>query len=216
VTLRAKRCTLILFAALSAVAAGCGDDNEETTKPKPAKPSVRSFVGELRGTDALVAVVVPRSGQTQAYVCNGRKLIEFFSGRSADDKLRLDSEDGDTKLAADVGSGAATGTVTLASGKTRRFEAASVDAPAGLYTGTLTSAGVLRATAASRGKLEARVNAEGGVTGNITSANGEASRVNLGRAADRKPGPFRLIYAQNGTAKGGKRSLGFIVKEVEN
>jgi hypothetical protein len=151
VTLRANRCTLILFAA---VAAGCGDDNEEGTKPKPAKPSVRSFVGELRGTDALVAVVVPRSGQAQAYVCDGRKLIDFFSGRAADGRLRLDSEDGDTKLAARVGSGSATGTVTLPSGKSHRFMAAGAAPPAGLYTGTLTSGGALRATSATGASLK--------------------------------------------------------------
>jgi hypothetical protein len=98
-----------------------------------------------------------------------------------------------------VGSAAATGTVTLASGKTHRFEAASANTPAGLYAGNVTSGGAVRAASATGAKLKARAKAgtggRGRLIGKITSSKGDETKLELeGDLVGTQPGRFRLNF----------------------
>ena len=100
-----------------------------------------SFVGTVRGAHAFVAVVV-RGSQVIAYVCDSRRIAQWFRGSIRAGHSTLTSKAGYV-LRFTVGSRQVTGTVRLPgqAGALHRFVARPVTKPAGLYRGEKTVAG---------------------------------------------------------------------------
>jgi hypothetical protein len=128
------------------------------------EPVAGSFVGEVSGTRAFVAVIAaPAQGNVdsrgvQVFVSDGRRLSEWFSGSILDNSFIAESEDGDTEAKGTLSGDSVTGTVELPGGKTVKYEASPPSGPAGLYELTVSSGGAL--SGASTAGL--------GVTGEIT------------------------------------------------
>lgn len=118
--------TVLCAAAVTIVA--CGDDEQAATAPTSA-----TYVGALRGTDALVGIAT-RGSRVRAYVCDGRTVATWFDGTLDGDAADLAGTGGE-RLHVELGDGAATGSVTLGGGRRSTFAAEGAKGDAGLYRG---------------------------------------------------------------------------------
>lgn len=117
---------LLGLAVVLTAACGSGEDQKEA----PA-----SFASAVEGSDALVGVVVDQDDdKVLAYVCDGKSLGTWFTGRPNDDgTLALTAADG-ARLSGRIAGGRLTGTVILpGDAAPHPFAASPVSAPAGLY-----------------------------------------------------------------------------------
>jgi hypothetical protein len=99
----------------------------------------------VKGTDAFVAVVVfakATGGKhaVLAYVCDSKRIGEWFRGSTAAGRFRLASSGG-VRLDVTATKTRASGTVTLADGSRHAFSAPAAKKPAGLYRGEKTVKG---------------------------------------------------------------------------
>jgi hypothetical protein len=102
-------------------------------------------VGTVKGTDAFVAVVVfakATGGKhaVLAYVCDSKRIAEWFRGSAAAGHFALVSSGG-VRLDVTATRTRASGTVTLADGSRHVFSAPAAKRPAGLYRGEKTAKG---------------------------------------------------------------------------
>ncbi|MEZ5235709.1 MAG: hypothetical protein AB7W59_10080 [Acidimicrobiia bacterium] len=143
---------LLVAAALGLTACGASDDSgasnasasSATTGSNSAESApARTFVGELPGTDALVAVTVD-GDKAWAYLCDGTAddegtLANYLTGSFDGSALRATDDDG-VSIEATIGT-AATGTVTLPGGKTASFQAQPATGDAGWFNAVETTDG---------------------------------------------------------------------------
>jgi hypothetical protein len=106
-----------------------------------------SFVGEVSGTEAFVAVVAapPQDGQdsgaVQVYLSDGRGLSEWFSAPVSDGGFVAKSDDGDAEAEGKLSADSVTGTLVLPDGETVRYQATPPSGAAGLYELAVSNAG---------------------------------------------------------------------------
>lgn len=100
--------------------------------------SPRGYVGTVSGTRAFVAVVV-RGSRVVAYVCDSRKIAEWFRGAVQAHKATLTSRDGYV-LRVTLGQRRATGSLRSPgkAGVVHSFAAGRDTKPSGLWRGTKT------------------------------------------------------------------------------
>ena len=198
--------------------AGCsgGDDPEddEAGKAVEAEETVAgSFVGEVSGTKAFVAVVAaPAAGKkdsraVQVYVSDGRRLSEWFSGSISDNSFVAKSDDGDTEATGKLSGDSVTGTVELPGGKTGRFEASPPSGGAGLYELTVSSSGELSGASAAGLALKGDITLGRRGTGLIKMVDGKRLKLALTRKraddlAHLRAGQVRLIVLSDGELRG--------------
>lgn len=114
--------------------AGCGDTRQDT---QPVKKDSNVFVGQIEGTDALIALVIENNTFT-AYTCgqeeSWQELTGWFEGTIADNSIATTPGGWDMTLEAVLSDGVWQGKLT-ASGISYNFtaEAARTDRPAGFY-----------------------------------------------------------------------------------
>ncbi len=111
-----------------------------STTTTSAGPVVASFVGEIPGSKAVVAVVANRDGVAVAFVCDGRRLAERFRGRLAANHADLASDRG-ARLQVMVTPAAARGMFTSPGQRPLGFAAALAVGAAGYWQGQGTVAG---------------------------------------------------------------------------
>jgi hypothetical protein len=111
--MRERLSVLLMAAFLLFAASACGGGGGEDGLV------VGEFVGEIPSADAFVALVAgkPKDGEREvrAYLCDGQKISEWFTGTASANELSLSSEGG-AKLEAKLTTEAATGTITLSDG----------------------------------------------------------------------------------------------------
>ena len=108
----------------------------------PAKSTTaRGYVGTVRGTHAFVGVAVSGS-QVTAYVCDSKRIAQWFKGSLHAATVTLTSKAGYVLHLA-VGNQQVTGTLRLPgkAGTIHRLVTAGATRPAGLYRGVKTVAG---------------------------------------------------------------------------
>jgi hypothetical protein len=201
--------------------AGCGGDDDPADgkgeKAAKAEKAVDgSFVGEVSGTNALVAVVAaPAEGKdprdVQVYVVDGRRLSEWFTGSMLDNSFVVESDSGDGEAKGKLSIDSVTGSIELPDGKTVRYKASRPGGAAGLYELTVSPDGELSgASAAGLGvKGEIRLGKRG--TGMLRLADGERLEfeVTRGPAAELvrlRAGQVRLIVLPGGQLSGAGKS----------
>lgn len=158
----------VLFVLLLLPLTGCAGndspDDEEAEKVEAEQAVAGSFVGQVSGAKAFVAVVAaPAKGKddsraVQVYVSDGRRLSQWFSGSISDNSFVAKSDDGDTEAKGKLSADSVTGTVELPGGRTLRYEASPPSGAAGLY----------ELTVSSEGELSGASTAGLGVTGEVT------------------------------------------------
>ena len=107
-------------AALAAAAAGGAGLRERLPGPGQSAPAVtRHFAGVESAGSYAVAVVVHRNGRALAFVCVGKRIWRWLTGRVQRGRLALRGERG-ARLAGSVRGSRLSGTLRLG-GKARRF-----------------------------------------------------------------------------------------------
>jgi hypothetical protein len=109
-------------------------------EPTAAPPAVaeKAFTGRSAGNEVTVAVAV-KDGRAVAYVCDGKKVEAWMEGTLTGGALSLTGKT--SSITGTVDEKATFGTVVV-EGKEWPFSARGVAAPAGLYEGRGTLAGV--------------------------------------------------------------------------
>jgi hypothetical protein len=201
---------------------GCsGDDSPEGTEAEKAAEAdnavVGSFVGEVSGTEAFVAVVAAPaeggkdSGAVQIYVSDGRGLSEWFSGPISDSSFLAKSDDGDAETEGELSGDSVTGTVVLPGGETVRYEASPPSGAAGLYELTVSSAGELSGASAAGLGVTGEITLGKRGTGMLRLVDGARlefaiTQKQAGDLAHLSAGQVRLIVLPGGELRGAGRS----------
>jgi hypothetical protein len=111
--MRRRLLVLLMAAFLVFAVSACGGGGGEDSLV------VGEFAGEAPSADAFIALVAgkPKDGEREvrAYLCDGQKISEWFTGTASANELSLSSESG-AKLEAKLTTEAATGTITLSDG----------------------------------------------------------------------------------------------------
>ncbi len=209
---------------LTALAGCTGDDGAEGDGGPEGKNAdkaveaaeaafVGSFVGEVEGTKAFVAVVAAPaqegqdSGAVQVYVSDGRGLSEFFSGPISDGGFAAESDDGDAEAEGTLSGDSVTGTVALPDGTTGSYEASPPSGGAGLYELTLSSGGKLSGASAAGLALKGEIALGKRGTGMLRLVDGRRlefvlTRKRAGDLAHLRAGQVRLIILADGELRG--------------
>jgi UDP-GlcNAc:undecaprenyl-phosphate GlcNAc-1-phosphate transferase len=155
----ARRAPLTTLAAALALLPGCAGD--AASAPNPA---AGTFVGQVGGSDALVAVIatVPernaRERVVQVFVCDGERLSHWLPGRVPAQANRLVvSSPAGAQADVQVTRAAAQGTITLPTGRRLVFRAARATGIGGLYLVTTLPDGAVRGQSDRGAQLEGRV-----------------------------------------------------------
>jgi hypothetical protein len=183
----------------------------------------QQFVGEVPEINAYLALLVSSpqqagaSPQVRAYLCDGKSINEWLTGKEEPaNTLDLSSDDG-ANLKGELSSNEATGTLTLADGRAFAFSIPQATGLAGLYNMTLNPNGQMSGT--SEGGANTL---EGGLgdrqqdgryllSGTITSAEGETQDFQALATPDAS-GEIRGIFVGNGgngIGNGGNGGNGF-------
>ena len=159
--MRRSMATALLGLAFVLTAA-CGYDED--------KAEAATFASAVEGSDALVGVVVDQEDdKVLAYVCDGKSIGTWLTGKPGDDgTLTLAAADG-ARLTGRIAGGRLSGTVALPGHSAPHpFTASTVSAPAGLYR----AKGEVRGQSAVGGWI---VLADGSQRGGIRTSTGFTS-----------------------------------------
>lgn len=201
------------------IIAGCsGDDDGEDEGSRAGqeeKPATGTFVGKLRGSDAFVAVVAAstESGQrrdVKVYVCDARRVSEWFPGSAEGDRFVVTSDDGDAEVSGTLRGNSADGTVELSDGRRLSYTARRAASPAGFYNLTVRPDGRLQGTSASGEKISGKVAKQRPGRAVLTLPDG--TRLEDTVTSDTgdvkgEPGQVRLIVLANGSARGAGKAV---------
>ena len=200
--------------------AGCtGDDGPEGKKAEKAEKAagaaevVGSFVGEVEGTKAFVAVVAAPaqkgqdSGAVQIYVSDGKGLSEWFSGPISDGGFAAKSDDGDAEAEGTLSGESVTGTVVLPDGTTGSYAARPPSGGAGLYELTVSAGGELTGASAAGLAVKGEITLGKRGTGELRMVDGKRLEFALSQKRDDdlahlRAGQVRLIVLSDGELRG--------------
>jgi hypothetical protein len=160
-----------------------------------------TFVGNLLGTDAFVAVVVspPPRGQerreVQVYISDGKRLSEELSGQSVlRNTFIANTDNREMEATGRLTANSAEGSVKFPDDKTARYTANPATGAAGLYDLTVSSEGKLSGASAAGVGLTSGSALQAPGTGTFKFADGKRRKFNVtGGAAG---GPIRLTAGQ--------------------
>ncbi len=211
-----RRSAAILSAGLALFAvAGCGDDDDEDDE-QPA-PVAGTFVGEIRGTSAFVAVVASPAAEGQerrevtAFVCDARRLCEWLGGPATGNRFSVSSEDEDAEATGELSEVAVEGTVELPDGESVRYRADRATAAAGQYDLTVSSDGEISGASAAGVALRGETTLPRPGRGALMLADGSRLRFRITRSPGRsnlglRAGQLRLIVLPGGELRGAGRT----------
>ena len=205
----------VLVVLLLTALAGCGGDSDDGERVKEITPIDGTFVGKVDGTGELVAVVVSpavrgeQRRETTVYLCDGKRLCEWFSGSATGRGFRAAAGDGEAT--GELTPRAASGTIELSARKTLRYEAARATATAGLYDLSVTSNGELSGVSAAGVGLKGRSTIPKPGRGSLKLADGErlkleVTRSSAGGSVPLRGGQVRVIVLPDHQLSGAARS----------
>ncbi|MFC7359489.1 hypothetical protein [Nocardioides astragali] len=217
---------LVTGALLLTGLAGCSSDGEdppEGDKPEKVEKAVEavelagSFVGEVSGTKAFVAVVAAPAqegqdaGAVQVYVSDGNGVSEWFSAPVSDGGFAAQSDDGDAEAEGKLSGGSVIGTVSLPDGSTGSYEANPPSGGAGLYELTVSPGGELSGASAAGLALKGDLSLGRRGTGTIRMVDGKRLKLALTRKRAEglghlRAGQVRLIVLPGGELRGVARA----------
>jgi hypothetical protein len=217
---RAQIGTWFMLVVLLLIPACNGDDSTDGREAEKARNAdngvVGSFVGEVSGTEAFVAVVAAAaegedSGAVQVYVSDGRALSEWFSAPISDNTFAAESDDGDAEAEGTLSEDSVTGTLVLPGGETVRYEASPPSGAAGLYELTVSSAGEFSGASAAGLGVKGEITLGKRGTGMLRLVDGArlefaVTQKQAGDLAHLSAGQVRLIVLPGGELRGAGKS----------
>jgi hypothetical protein len=203
VSLRLRLAVLASVLAFGLVLPACGGNDDEGGAAKDSVAATE-FVGTLADGTA-VAVAVGDGRKVTAFVCDGRKVAEWFTGSLEDEnRINLDSLDGDAPLAAEVQGDELAGVVTVKGG-IPSFTISKSTNEAGLYRTAVLADGTVTAESEAGSRLEGRLDDEGDLVGTVTLPDGETLRYRTEGPSGGEPGLYRVIILPGGKAVGARQ-----------
>ncbi|TDD68622.1 hypothetical protein E1262_15340 [Jiangella aurantiaca] len=205
---------VLLLMSLGACSGDDSPDGDKTGAAAEADDAVAgTFVGEVSGTEAFVAVVAAPvegekgSGAVQIYLSDGGGLSEWFSGPISDGGFVAESDDGDAATEGTLTAGSVTGTVQLPDGTTVGYEATPPSGAAGLYELTISSVGELSGASAAGLGVTGQITLEEAGTGMLRLVDGKrlefsVTQTPAGDLAHLRAGQVRLIVLPDGELRG--------------
>lgn len=187
----------LLVALLTSALAGCGGDGDDEDRVDRVTLREGTFVGKVDGTQAFVAVVASPAARGErkrgvtVYVCDAKRLCEWFSGPATRNGFRAAAVDGDGEVTGELTRMAAAGNLELSEGKTLKYEAARATATAGLYDLTVSSSGRLRGASATGVGLTGNVSLVKPGGGALKLADGRRLKLDLTRTPKAGSIPLR-------------------------
>jgi hypothetical protein len=207
-----------LLAALGTIAGCGGEDDDEATEKKEAKPVAGTFVGKVTGTKAFVAVVAAPAAKGKqrrdatVFVCDAESVCEWFSGSTNGNTFVAASDDDDATARGTVTAKAVRGGLELPGGKTAKYVARPAAATAGLYTLTVSPRGRLQGASAGGVGLTGRSTLPRPGPGMLKLADGSRLEFTATENSDtpiRMPaGEARVIVLQGRQLRGAGKSRG--------
>ena len=210
-----------------------GDDSPRGTEAEEAEDAVvGSFVGEVPGTEAFVAVVAApapggKDSAVQIYLSDGRRLSEWFSGPVSDSRFVAESDDGDAEIEGELSGDSVTGNVELpGGGRTVEYEASPPSGGAGLYELSVSAAGELSGASAAGLAVTGEIPLGKRGTGVLRLVDGKrlefaVTRKRAGDLAHLRAGQVRLIVLPGGELRGagktrpsGSGGSGFFIRSA--
>jgi hypothetical protein len=205
---------------LLALPVGCGgdDDGNDNNSEQRSKPVAGTFVGEVQGGDALVAVFAAPLAKGQerrevsTFVCDAKRCA-FSSGSASGNDFAVRSGDGEAQTKVELSGKAASGTVQLPDGKSARYEAGEATATAGLYDLTVSARGKVSGASAAGVGLTGEVKLPPPGSGRLKLADRtrlkfEVTKNTAGDAASLRAGQLRLIVLPDGQVRGAGKTRG--------
>jgi hypothetical protein len=200
---------LLVLAAL----AGCGGGDDERPDETRGKAIDGTFVGDVAGSDAFVAIVAgpaEKGKETRPvtlYASDGGGLSESLAGTVRGNAFTATSDDGDAKASGRLGGDSVSGTLTLPDGGEAAYRAARATAAAGLYDLTVSARGRLSGASANGVALTSEASLRAPGSGRIEFADGKRRRFRLTADAPDPvqlgAGRLRLIVTPEGELSGG-------------
>lgn len=208
-------CSAVL---VMAPVAGCGGEDRAAENPTP-KPMDGTFLGKVTGTNALVAVVAaPAAGKQERqvvriYLSDGSKLSEWLAGPVERNSFAAATDDRDAEVKGELNGNSVKGTITLADGKTVRYEASRATGAAGLYDLTVSPKGKISGASATGIGLTGKTALGADGTGSLKLADGTRHKFEvIGTAGDSelelRSGELRVIVLGDGELRGAGRARG--------
>ena len=201
--------------ALGVSLAACGDDDDEASPAKPARPAARvtEYVGTVAGVDPearakpgdhLVAVVLD-GRDAEVYMCDATGNAERFAGKLEGKRLELRSDDKDARLSATLAGSGVRGQVEVG-GRTLDFSTTEAKGVGGLYTLRSTDGRTVTAGSEGGNRLEATFSPDTRrLTGTLTS-DGRERRIDTtlprGPVGIRGYDEYRQILLNTGDGRG--------------
>ena len=215
--MRVPRTVSTVVVLLLAALAGCGGDGDDRQRVDRSKPLDGTFVGKVDRTGEFVAVVVSpaargqRQRETTVYVCDGKRVCEWFSGVATGKGFRAGADDGDGEARGELTRETASGTIELSAGKTLRYEVGRATAAAGLYDLTVSRDGELSGVSAAGVGLQGRSTIPKPGGGSLKLADGErlkldVTRSSVGGSVPLRDGQVRVIVLHDHQLSGAARS----------
>jgi hypothetical protein len=214
---RTRACASLAAVLLLLVpVAGCGGDEREDEQAD--RPVEGTFVGEVAGTEALVAVVAapPAQGQdardATVYVSDGAESSADLAGSIADNSFSAETAGATAK--GDVAGDAVKGTVELPGGVSGDYDARRAIGAAGLYTLEVARDGTLSGASAAGVGLTSKSKLRVPGAGALRFADGKRRRFRVtaapgGERGRVRSGELRLIVLPDGRLRGaGAREAG--------
>lgn len=213
----AVRTMSIAVVLLLTALAGCGGDSDDGKRADKIAPLDGTYVGKVDGTGAFVAVVVSPAARgqegraTTVYVCDGKRVCEWFSGLAKGAGFRAGADDGDGEATGELTRKTASGTVELSAGKTLRYEADRATAAAGLYDLKVSSGGGLSGVSAAGVGLKGKSKIPKPGSGSLKLADGkrlklDVTRSSVGGSIPLEAGQGRVIVLPDHQLSGAARS----------
>jgi hypothetical protein len=207
--------------------AGCGGDDDGDDKDKKGTSITGTFVGKLPETNAFVAVAAAPPAraedrrQVTVFVCDGRRVCEWFPGATTGNSFSVASEDDDAKAEGELSDEVAKGTIELGDEEPVRYEARSAPATAGVYDLTVSRKGKIRGASEAGVALTGNVDLPAPGTGTLKLADGKRVKFDTAEGPSDgtlglRPGQLRLIIQPDrkltgaGMNPGGGTTLYFV------
>jgi hypothetical protein len=204
-----RRRTFLSLAILVFLLSGCGNDEEQLSRPSPSPvPSsdVVEYIGKSENFLFFAAVVTHPDGKLTAYFCDGKGRSALFEGNHADGAFSLTSTDGAATLNGQVDETESSGTVQLPDTQLN-FTAAKAREMGGLYRLTYSEEGEVTGSSERGNRFEGTV--KGSNLSATISTSEEAgiefkSELSEGVEDQRNYNGYRVIIQDDGDFRGNR------------